>query len=142
MWPETVTGCVCESPGWCERHQCLKAAEWHLACRLMQSAFETWEAGGGPCLNRPSTEFVELPRCRHRSVQPVGEVECDLCGGHKTKLPVYDCALFGRCTPRRYGTRTEEARRVVACVGCEKHSPMDEVDASMTLQSIRTSREI
>ena len=49
MWPETLTGCVCEQAGWCERHRCFKNAWLHLICRREQNIFEAFERGEGPC---------------------------------------------------------------------------------------------
>ncbi len=129
MWPETVTGCVCEQPGWCERHRCVKTAHWHLLCRLDLCEFQRWEAGDGPCLDRPPQYQAELPRCRHRGAKPIDRVQCDLCGGRSMLAPVYYCEKFDRCTTRRYGTRTQEARSMPACMTCAEHSPVDQAES-------------
>ena len=56
MWPPTVTPCVCEQSGWCERHRCLKSWPLHLLCRRQLVYYEAWEAGRGPCL-----EVTDVP---------------------------------------------------------------------------------
>jgi len=43
-----ATGCVCPSPGWCDRHGVSKVhVLWNL-CRTRQVFFDLWEAGRGP----------------------------------------------------------------------------------------------
>lgn len=123
MWPPTLTPCECKEPGWCERHQCQKTPEWHFACRRVQSQFERWEQGEGPCVNRLGERPVPQPPapCVHRSSEPVGEVECELCGQRKILVPVYECIKFGRCTERRYGNRSTDARSTQACLSCSEY---------------------
>lgn len=64
MWPPTVTPCVCEQPGWCERHRCFKTWPLHLLCRRQMAYYEAWEAGQGPCVEtmeepaEPSSETI------------------------------------------------------------------------------------
>ena len=130
MWPEPLTPCTCEAAGFCSRHQCEKTYEMVLACRLNLYSFNQWEDGEGPCLDRiraeieklgPGEPFVELPACRHRGVDPLEYVECELCGGRTQQVPIYVCALFGKCTPRRYGSRTEIMRTMPSCAGCDQY---------------------
>jgi hypothetical protein len=45
---ETRTGCRCETPGWCERHQCSKPALLHRLCRENKTLYDAWESGCGP----------------------------------------------------------------------------------------------
>lgn len=39
-------------PGFCERHQCHKTAEFFRLCNTVPGWFETWEMGRGPCTGR------------------------------------------------------------------------------------------
>ena len=48
MWPPTITECECSSPGFCERHQCVKGYWQHRLCRRVPSVFDTYERGEGP----------------------------------------------------------------------------------------------
>ncbi len=59
MWPPTLTDCECTSPGWCERHRCLKTAHFHRLCRRNETYFQLYERGEGPCL--PSPDDVIVP---------------------------------------------------------------------------------
>lgn len=43
-----TAGCVCEQPGWCERHQCHKTPHWHRLCQTRPDYYAMWEAGRGP----------------------------------------------------------------------------------------------
>lgn len=45
-----LTGCECESAGFCERHQCEKPEEFVFFCKAFPHYFEAWENGEGPCL--------------------------------------------------------------------------------------------
>lgn len=47
MTPST-TGCVCDGPGYCERHGCEKHLTYWKLCRTKQKYFDMWEAGNGP----------------------------------------------------------------------------------------------
>lgn len=130
MYPRPVTPCRCETAGFCSRHRCEKTYSLVLLCRLNQCQFDLWENGEGPCLDRARQgraaasmigAFVELPPCRHRGHEPLEHVECELCGGRTEHLPVYACAQLGKCTARRYGTRTEVMRTMPACIRCDKY---------------------
>lgn len=131
MWPPPLTKCECESAGFCPRHRCEKTYEWVLLCRLNEFEFNRWENGEGPCLEQMRAElerlqsgqkpFADLPPCRHRGLEPIEHVDCEICGGRIGQVPVYSCAHFGRCTPRRYGTRTEAMRAMPACIRCDKY---------------------
>lgn len=135
MFPEPLTPCQCESAGFCQRHQCEKPFQWVLRCRLNACAFERWENGEGPCLDQMRAElgrrfpdqkpFAELPPCRHRSVEQIDSVECELCGGRTEWVPVFSCAVFGRCTTRRYGSRTAAMRSMPACIRCDAYSAVE-----------------
>ena|SRR5665213_1244016 len=133
MWPPAVTPCECEAPGFCQRHQCEKIYESVLACRLNWSAFNQWENGAGPCLDRMRSEaariasggqqVADLPPCRHWSEQPLERVVCELCGGRSQQVDVFACAIFAKCTSRRYGTRTAVMRTMPSCIRCESYEP-------------------
>jgi len=135
MWPQPVTPCTCEAAGFCARHKCEKTYELVIACRLNWFAFEQWENGEGPCIDRMRDEidrivteaqrYAELPACRHRGAEPIEHVECELCGSRLQQVPVYACTIFGKCTSRRYGSRTETMRTMPACIRCEKYEPPD-----------------
>ena len=43
-----MTDCVCESAGWCERHQCEKTCHWHRLCQTRSEYFQLWEEHRGP----------------------------------------------------------------------------------------------
>jgi hypothetical protein len=125
-----VTPCECADPGWCERHQCQKVPHWHLLCQTSEYYYQRWEGGRGPCLNHPPVNFLQsnnkpLPKCRHRGTVPIELLDCELCGGRHMKIAVYTCQHFGRCTERRYGTRTTAAREMPTCLRCELYEPND-----------------
>jgi hypothetical protein len=136
MFPEPLTPCRCETAGFCQRHQCEKTYSWVLACRLNWQMFQQWESGVGPCADRiraklneqtaSSQLFAELPACRHRGTEPLEFVDCELCGGRNERVPLYSCDCFGKCTPRRYGTRTEIMRQMPSCIRCDKYDAADE----------------
>jgi hypothetical protein len=135
MYPQPLTPCECEAAGFCQRHQCEKTRELMLACRLNVAAFNRWENGEGPCLDQMRLQaakiasgarsFAELARCRHRSEEPAEQVECELCGGRTELVDVFACAMFGKCTPRRYGSRTEVMRNMPSCIRCEKYETIE-----------------
>ena len=151
MWPPPLTQCQCESAGFCQRHQCEKIYEMVLACRLNWAAFNQWENGERPCLDRIRSElaatgagaqqFIELPPCRHRGEEPVEHVECELCGGRTQQVPIYGCAIFGKCTPRRYGSRTEIMRTMPSCVRCEKYEAVESIPMSTCSKTKSQIRE-
>jgi hypothetical protein len=114
------TPCTCQRPGWCDRHACQKSPTLFHLCRTRIELFRAWESGIGPG-QRQATERASLPACRYRSQAPVGEMLCDLCGGREIVVPIYGCSLFGRCTERRYGTRTREAREMPDCLRCDHY---------------------
>ena len=132
MWPEPITQCECEAAGWCPRHQCVKTHDWLLLCRLDQFTFDLWENGGGPCVDRIQADLaaqakalpqpVELLPCRHRGVEPLEMVDCELCGGRQLSVPVFACGVLGKCTPRRYGSRTAEMRTMPSCLRCSHYA--------------------
>ena len=137
MWPQPITPCQCQSAGFCPRHQCEKPHEWLLLCRLNWQMFEQWEYGEGPCLDRIRAEqsqqaasaqpFADLPACRHRAIEPLEMVECELCGGRTQQIPIFACAIFGKCTPRRYGSRNEIMRTMPSCLRCERYEAADSI---------------
>jgi hypothetical protein len=43
-----MTGCVCQTSGYCERHGIFKPKHWHELCRSRDDYFAAWEAGQGP----------------------------------------------------------------------------------------------
>lgn len=43
-----MTGCICNGPGFCERHQVNKTDNWHRLCKTNKAYFEAWEKGVGP----------------------------------------------------------------------------------------------
>jgi hypothetical protein len=42
------TQCVCESPGFCDRHKCMKPRRFHELCKTRHDYFLLWEKGNGP----------------------------------------------------------------------------------------------
>jgi len=42
------TGCVCDNPGFCTRHQIKKSPHYHSLCRNHQGYFNMWETCQGP----------------------------------------------------------------------------------------------
>src|SRR5258708_1830868 len=102
---ERVTPCECPAPGWCNRHGCHKEPFWFELCRRRQAYFDLWETGAGP-LQKMATRHVPLARCLSRSLEAVDFVLCELCGQRDVPVAVFACAVFGRCTERRYGNST------------------------------------
>lgn len=47
---QKLTGCVCQSAGFCERHQCHKNGHFHMLCQSRPDYFALWETGKGPCI--------------------------------------------------------------------------------------------
>lgn len=64
---------------------------------------------------------TELPRCVHRSIEPVGAVECQLCGGRTKMEPVYQCELYGRVTERKVKAGGKD--RLPDCLSCRDREP-------------------
>ena len=134
MYPQPLTACRCEIAGFCERHRCQKTSTMLALCRLNQYVFDQWENGEGPCLDRlrngdlpasTAEHFDELAPCRYRGTEPIDHVECELCGRRTEQVPIFACALLGKCTTRRYGTRTEVMRTMPACIRCDKYEPVE-----------------
>ena len=48
-----VTGCVCESAGFCQRHGCEKTSTMRMLCCTRLKFFDAWEAGHGPNEQQP-----------------------------------------------------------------------------------------
>ncbi len=67
MWPESITPCVCEQPGWCARHRCLKPEPFHRLCRQNRAYFDAWEQGEGPCADQ---FFAEAPAATNKETPP------------------------------------------------------------------------
>lgn len=42
-----MTGCVCDKPGFCERHHVMKGPHWHHLCQTSEKQWKRWEAGVG-----------------------------------------------------------------------------------------------
>lgn len=116
-----VTACECSGPGFCSRHNCEKDRFWFEMCRRRPDYFTLWESGVNPAGRTRGAYAMPLPACRHRGIEPIGVVTCDLCGNRTAEVPLYACELFGKCTERRYGTRTKEARETAACMQCAKY---------------------
>lgn len=122
-----VTPCVCVTEGWCSRHACLKPRELFLLCQRSQELFDLWEEKRGPGQRRrdrsadhPSLKVLTTP-CRHRSPEPVDQIECRLCGSGNKLVPVFDCVQFGRCTKMATGNRSEYASQLATCFGCSEY---------------------
>jgi len=43
-----ITGCICTTPGFCERHKCRKSEHWLHLCQTRPDYFQAWEEGRGP----------------------------------------------------------------------------------------------
>lgn len=133
-----ATNCECPAAGWCERHQCHKAARWHWLCRNRTDWFAEYEAGRGPRLSGgkdappavfeqpgafaappappPATDApatAEALPCLHRGAS-TREVACQLCGMVGRLAPVYACAKHGEVTIGRY----KSGRQEPTCLGC------------------------
>jgi len=57
--------------------------------------------------------------CRHLGAATHETTLCDACGGTKTRLKLFACAVFGRCLPYN------RADGVASCVGCVKYEAPD-----------------
>jgi hypothetical protein len=57
-----MTGCVCEGPGFCQRHGIRKGDGWHQLCQTSEEYFQSWEAGRGPGQRKSSTPGVVRQR--------------------------------------------------------------------------------
>ena len=92
-----VTPCECESPGWCERHQCEKSCYWFRMCQRVPVLFAAWEQGHGPG-QRPEESRrrpIEQP-CNHVGSE-LRTQKCLTCKG-EVLLKVFGCALHNQCT--------------------------------------------
>jgi len=125
-----VTECVCSEEGWCERHQCFKDHFQLLQCQRNQQVFGQWENGNhptqqlvarsGPSSRQLSLEVLKIP-CVHRSVEPVAEIECALCGNRNKRVPLFSCDEFGECTLSRTGNQTDRGQAAYTCIGCDRY---------------------
>lgn len=70
----------------------------------------------GEQVSPASSDDPELA-CRHRSAEPVTDVQCELCGGKDRREPVYRCALHHLCTLKRYRRIGQPA--LPCCERCE-----------------------
>ena len=92
-----ITGCDCQSPGWCPRHRCSKTEfQWEM-CRRRADWFALGEEG------RLRSALETQPRsreaCRYRGTELRREI-CPTCQGH-VELKVFGCEVHRECTPLR-----------------------------------------
>ena len=118
------TGCVCNAPGWCERHGMEKPEHLWGLCRNRQDYFDSWERkdhltpreGVGVAVDAAGGPDGQFP-CIHRG--PVRRHEgCKACGQRDVTALVYWCALHGECTVHSHGLRRVGGRLEV-CVACQ-----------------------
>ena len=64
----------------------------------------------------------ELP-CNHRGAI-VRTVLCELCGGNKRVIPIYDCSLYGECALSR--TKSGNRGEVRQCLVCRDRQPPED----------------
>ena len=79
-----MTGCVCEGPGYCQRHGVEKNDGWWRLCRGKPKYFAAWEAHRGPGQTQEGqVAFIRKP-------PGPGTLLCKMlgCGGfhHQAKL--------------------------------------------------------
>lgn len=58
--------------------------------------------------------------CAHRGAEPIGQHACEQCGERGKPVPVFACALHGRCVPR-WWTVDGRQRRLsgeTSCLTC------------------------
>jgi hypothetical protein len=92
-----ITGCQCNGPGWCERHQCHKNLQQYRACRRIPGLFALWEQARGP--GRSGTQRwpkAVAPVCLHRG-ETVRTAACPTCRG-QVEIKVFKCELHSQCT--------------------------------------------
>lgn len=116
------TPCECVGAGWCTRHLCHKDEYWFQLCRRRFDYFRLWESGVDPSRSQPRA-FAELPTCQHRGAQPIGHEMCELCGGRGIQISVFECAVFGCCTERRFRAKRADATDPQACTQCQAYCP-------------------
>jgi hypothetical protein len=111
-----MTGCECEQPGWCPRHQCEKTEHWHMLCRTQRDYFQLWEQGRGPGQQTSSrTNPATRVSCQHKG-ELLREQKCPSCRGH-VRVKVFACALHGACTIARI------VEGAACCVRCDDYQP-------------------
>jgi len=91
-----VTECECESPGWCERHQCNKPAAMFLLCRTRQEYFQLWEEGTGPGQNVAAKRAARKMPCVYKGAN-VRTQNCPSCKG-RVRISVFQCSVHVECT--------------------------------------------
>lgn len=81
-----------------------------------------------PIALRGRTLKPEAFACRYRSPQSIRTVRCTLCGDRERLVDVYQCALHGECTVRRY---TAQSTSIAKCITCD-----DREDNAVTPEAI------
>lgn len=90
------TGCECEGPGWCERHQCSKSRLRYDLCRTNIAFFQMWENGHGPGqLGHSQRNPAEVKLCIHLG-DLLGTETCQGCRG-QVEIKVFACGIHKRC---------------------------------------------
>ena len=119
------TPCDCKEPGFCDRHKMHKGRLLWLVCQRDLALFNQWEQQANGVTTTSTTSYAAtLPRCEHRGLEVLENVECELCGNRSVMVPVHPCAIHHRCTERRFGNSTELSRNTNACTSCADYTPI------------------
>lgn len=108
MSPEKKTKCVCENPGWCERHGISKSKHMHHLCQTNPKYFTLWENGVGPGqdLAKDPTLVEEDEEWAHETPDMLTELEVE---AFKDRLAICECcpSYMGnhRCSSIQLGCR-------------------------------------
>ena len=111
-----ATDCVCEEPGWCERHRCHKSDQWWRLCRQNQSFFELWEHTEPVAADSQPPDRVAIP-CEHKGAF-VRLQSCPTCKS-PVDIKVFHCAIHRECS---IATAMDA---VATCRTCADYAPVD-----------------
>lgn len=104
-----MTGCTCDTPGFCERHQVKKNAHWHLLCKTNDRYFHAWEHGHGP----GQVKFSDPPPTRGAACSGKGPPLATRAWNLAAALVAFAADGFHLVETAEY------ERRLSICDGCE-----------------------
>lgn len=108
-----VTDCECTSPGWCERHQCIKSRHGFELCRRQPEFFRAWENGILRYLCQQGRRNTRETPCKCRGPE-LRRASCGTCRGN-VQIKVFSCGVYAECV---LGNAIEGLK---SCALCESY---------------------
>lgn len=138
------TGCTCKTPGYCERHGCVKTEAWWKLCQTREDYFQLWEEGRGPGQKAKPKNKRPRKRCAEkkprRAKNPAVEYVETTAGIYEARMAICRKCEFWyggkRCKKLDLGCARTHRKAVVGKNGKCPVGKWDAIDPELLLPAV------